>query len=191
MNVGLRELCLTALCAAILVGCRDSGEPPIVAEEVLQLNERADKVGFGVEHHVTSQGIRRATVVADTAYFIEQEGIVELRQMQVTFYGESGEVTSILTAREGVYDWNSGDMTAETDVLVINPEEGRRIETSILQYDASDDRIWSDAPTAMTEADGTVVEGTAFRSDSSMDDIEITSARMVRPGSQPEPESRP
>ncbi len=104
--------------------------------------------------------------------------------MKVTFYNAIGEVTSILTSREGTYEWDSGNMVARTDVVVRNPVEGRRIETSILHYERAADRIWSDAPTQMIEADGTVVEGSAFESNSRMDQADLTSARLVRPAAE-------
>ncbi len=168
--------------ASFLVSCRESGEPPLVAEEILQLNSEANQVVFGLEHYVTTGGIRRALVEADTAFFLEGRSLVELRTLRVTFFNANGEETSVLTSREGTYDWESGDMTATTDVVVVNRAEGRRIETSVLHYSRYEDRIWSDEYTTMTEADGTVVEGTAFDSDSRMERIDLTSPRLTRPG---------
>jgi hypothetical protein len=46
------------------------------------------------------------------------------------------------------------------------------------------DRIWGDEPVTMIEADGTVVEGTAFETNSRMDRVDLTSSRIVRPASQ-------
>ncbi|MEE9133688.1 MAG: LPS export ABC transporter periplasmic protein LptC [Gemmatimonadota bacterium] len=174
--------------AMALVSCRDSGEPPLVAEEVLQLNEKANQVVFGLDHYVTNQGVRRAHIKADTAFFLENESVVELRVMEVTFFDAMGDTTSILTAQEGTYDWSTSNMTAAIDVVVISPREGRRVETSVLNYNSAMDRIWGDQPTTIIEADGTVVEGTAFETNARMDRVDLTSARIVRPGSQPQRE---
>jgi LPS export ABC transporter protein LptC len=178
----------TALLALGLGACGDGGDAPLVAEEILRLNSEANQVVIGLDHYVTSEGIRRAHVEADTAFFLEDKALVELRVMKVTFYNAMGEVTSILTSREGTYEWDSGNMVAQTDVVVRNPVEGRRIETSILYYDRAADRIWSDAPTQMIEADGTVVEGSAFESNSRMDQADLTSARLVRPAGETQSE---
>lgn len=169
------------LAVPLLAACADRGETPLVAEEILQLNAQANQVVIGLEHNVASEGIRRAHVVADTAFFIEDQTIVELLVMQVTFFDATGQVTSILTARMGTYDWDTADMVAEEDVVVINPAEGRRIETSVMYYNRAEDRIWSDAPTQMYEADGTIVEGSAFESNSGLDEVQLTSARLVKP----------
>jgi LPS export ABC transporter protein LptC len=181
---GLAALCL-AFCP---LACGERGEPPLVAEEILQLNPDANQVVFGLEHYVTADGIRRALVEADTAFFIEGRPVVELRVVRVTFYNEDGEETSVLTSQEGTYDWDNGDMTARTDVVVVNRAEGRRLETSVLYYLRPEDRIWSDEHTTMIEADGTIIEGTAFESDSRMEQINLDSPRLTRPGTQQPPE---
>lgn len=178
----------TSCLAFWLLACGESAEPPLVAEEVLQLNPDANQVAFGLEHYVTAGGIRRALVEADTAFFLEGRPVVELRVVRVTFYNEEGEETSILTSREGTYDWDNGDMTAKDDVVVVNRAEGRRLETSVLYYLRPEDRIWSDEHTTMFYADGTIIEGTAFESDSRMEQINLDSPRVTRPGAQPPPE---
>ncbi|MGD2217364.1 MAG: LPS export ABC transporter periplasmic protein LptC [Gemmatimonadales bacterium] len=172
----------------LALACGESGEPPLVAEEILQLNPDANMVMFGLESYVTAGGIRRALVEADTAFFLEGRPIVELRGVRVTFYNEDGEETSVLTSREGTYDRDNGDMTAKEDVVVVNRAEGRRLETSVLYYLRPEDRIWSDKPTTLIEADGTIIEGTAFTSDSRMEQINLDNLRITRPGTQPPPE---
>ncbi len=183
---------VVALCAmgAALLACEDGGETPLVAEDVLQLQAQSDQVVFGLEHYVTSEGVRRAHILADTAFFLENQPVVELRVLEVEFYDSDGLLTSILTSRSGTYDWNTGDMTARDSVVVINPAEGRRIETSIMYYDRVNDRIWSDQPTRMFEADGTIVEGAAFDSDASLTEVRLTSARLQKPEAE-QPQQEP
>jgi LPS export ABC transporter protein LptC len=188
MNKSGMRLWLITTIGAGLVACGDTGEPPLVAEDVLQLNVEANQVVFGLAHWVTSEGIRRARVEADTAFFIEDRALVELRMMHVVFFDAAGDTTSILTSLEGTYDWNTQDMVAERDVVVVNPKDGRRVETSVLYYNRAEDRIWGDQPTKIWEPDGTLVEGTAFETNSRMDRVDLTSPRMVRPGTQPQRE---
>lgn len=186
----IRSAAATMLVILALGACRDQSETPLVAEDILALNEEADQVIFGLDHYVTSDGIRKAHILADTAFNVEERLVIDLRGgMEVTFFDRDGNVTSILTAEEGTYHWDSGNMTARENVVVVSPNEGRRLETSVLNYDRSQDRIWSEETTRMFEPDGTIVEGTAFESDSSMDNIDLTSARFVQPGeasTQPE-----
>jgi LPS export ABC transporter protein LptC len=186
--MGSRVFWVTALVFSAL-SCQDSGEPPLVAEEILQLNPEASQVVFNMQHHMDSEGVRRAYVEADTAYYLENQSLVELRVLKVTFYDSNGAEASILTSKEGRYDWGTGDMIAKVDVVVQN-SKGERIETTVLNYNRIRDRLWSEEPTRMMYADGTIIEGTAFESDSRMEVIELTSATMVRPGSQ-QPEREP
>lgn len=189
LSMSISARAIAALCLAFCpLACGESGEPPLVTEDVLQLNPHASQVVFGLEHYVTADGIRRALVEADTAFFLEGQTIVELRVLRVTFYSADGEETSVLTSREGTYDWDNGDMTANIDVVVENRAEGRRLETSVLYYLRPEDRIWSDKHTTAIYADGTIIEGTAFESDSRMELINLDSPRLTRPGSQPPPE---
>ena len=52
----------TALLALTLaaVACDDAGEPPLVAEDIMLIHEMSDQIVIGLEHYVSSQGIRRA-----------------------------------------------------------------------------------------------------------------------------------
>jgi LPS export ABC transporter protein LptC len=168
------------LLAGALAACQTDGEDPVVTSELLRME--TNQVAIGLEHFVTSEGVRRAHLLADTAYFIEDATSVDLQGVQVTFYDEHGRVSSVLTSREGTYDWETGDMTGRDDVVIIDPNEGRRIETSVIHYDRRRERIWSDEQTRMFEVDGTVVEGSAFESDPGLDEVDLESARLVQPG---------
>lgn len=188
MSESSKRAWLATALAIALAACGESGEPPLVAEDILQLNQEANQVLFGSEHWVTSEGIRRARIEADTAFFIDERATVEIRGMTVVFFDAAGDTTSILTSREGEYDWNSQNMVAKRDVVVVNPKDGRRVETSVLYYNRMEDRIWGDEPTKLYEPDGMITEGTAFETDPQMERVRISSPRMVRPGSQPQRE---
>jgi LPS export ABC transporter protein LptC len=182
MNRKLLRQILVVACLSALTACGDSGEPPLVAEDALSLNEEANQVVFGLEHWVTREGIRRARIMADTAFFIEERAQVELRVMHVVFFDVAGDTTSILTSAKGTYHWNTQDMVAEEDVVVVNPSDGSRIETSVLYYNRGEDRIWGDQSAKMWKSDGTVVEGTSFETNSRMDDVVIGGASVRRAG---------
>ena len=170
---------------SVALSCGDGTEPALVAEELLNL--RTDQVVIGLEHYVTTDGVRRAHLLSDTAFFVEDSSSVDLRGVEVTFFNGLGVVTSTLTSLEGTYDWDTGNMVAIGNVVVVEPDLGRRVETSVMHYDRQRNRIWSDAPTTVYEADGTVIEGTAFESDASLDDVDLTSARISR-RARPDPE---
>ncbi len=169
--------------------CREGNEPTLVAEDVLDQVAEANKVGINIWHLVTAAGVRRAEIEADTAYFLEEKAMVELRGVRATLFDKVGATSSVLTSREGTYYWSTGDMIARKDVVVNNPDEGRTIKTSVLHYEQAADRIWSDQPTEMIYADGTVIRGTSFESNTRMDRVDLTAPEMVRRG--PRPPSEP
>ena len=185
MSMAGTRVWLVAILAAGLTACGESDEPLLVTDDMVQLTREANQVVLGGTMWVTSEGVRRAQVVADTAFIVDEEATVELRVMTVVFYGAAGDTTSILTSREGEYDWYSQNMVARGDVVVVNPKDGRRVETSVVYYDGLDDRIWGDQPTKIWEPDGTLVEGTAFETDPRMDRVELTAPSMAKSGAQP------
>lgn len=156
------------------------GDPGPVAEAAL-LRLQCDQLMVGLEHFLAADGVRRARVVADTACFLEDRATVGLHRVRVTFYDAVGAPSSTLTSDSASYDWLAGDMHAVGNVVVVDAETGRRVETSVLYYERAKEEIWSDQATTMTEPDGTVVEGTGFRSSSGLERVEMENARLTRP----------
>src|SRR6266487_4524389 len=66
-----------------------------------------------------TQGVLRARVRADTAYFFSNSQRAELRNVHVTFYDVTGRPTSTLTSREGTHHWRTGDMEARGNVVLV------------------------------------------------------------------------
>ena len=167
-------------CAAWLAAACGSTEPAPLAEEAL-LRLQCDQLMIGLDHHVATAGVRRARVVADTACFLEGRAQVHLKRVRATFFDAQGQTGSTLTADSAVYDWMTGDMEAFGHVVVVDPATRRQVETSVMRYGRNRDEIWSDRPTTLREPDGTVVEGAGFRSTSSLQRIEMESARLTKP----------
>lgn len=175
-------LMAVALLTGVLSSCAEPDSGSVVTPDLLRLE--TNQVVIGLETFVTTEGVRKAHLVGDTAFFPEDASRVDLTGVRVTFYGSQGEVSSILTSKEGTYDWETGDMVGRGDVVVLDPDDGRRVETQVMHYDRNAERIWSDAPTRVFEADGTEIEGTAFESDPGLDEVNLESARLVRPGAR-------
>lgn len=143
-----------------LVSCQEAGvRPPGIAEAA----DTADQVLFGLKHNVLQQGIRRSFVEADTAFIYEPTQTAELRNLKVTFYNDEGGISSVLTAREGTYNMQSGAMTARQNV-VATASDGRVLRTSILHYDPATQKIRTDAHFTVDKG-GDHGEGDGFTSD--------------------------
>jgi LPS export ABC transporter protein LptC len=126
----------------VVLGCGEGVKPTattIVADS-------ADQVLITMTHYVTTEGIRRAKVQADTAYFFNNTQLAELRVVRVTFYDAQGAETSTLTAREGTFHWRSQDMEGRGNVVAIRKSDGGTLHTEALRYNQTQNKVTSDLP---------------------------------------------
>lgn len=160
---------------AIVLGaataCTGMETPPTT----LTAADSADQVGYGVTHILTADGVRRMRLVADSAYAYLGPQRHELFGITVTFYSPDGVETSTLTAREGTYDWRTGNMEARGDVVTVTPE-GNRLETSVLRYERDANLIVGPAAFRWRTPEQDV-EGEAFTSDPELRNVQTTRAR--------------
>jgi LPS export ABC transporter protein LptC len=154
-----------------LAACSSIDQPPTTATTA----DSADQIGYGVFHYMTSDGVRRLKLEADSAYMYESSQRHKLFGIRVTFYGPEGRETSTLTARDGNYDWRTGDMEARGDVVVVSPDN-RRLETTVLRYERANDRIVGPERFLWVTPEQRV-EGDAFTSDPEIRNVETQGVR--------------
>ncbi|MDH5804139.1 MAG: LPS export ABC transporter periplasmic protein LptC [Gemmatimonadota bacterium] len=148
-----------------LQACGKVEGPPILESG----RDSATTVVFGLETVVTTNGLPRARVVADSAYQYDATQTFELWEVTVTFYNAQGGESSTLTSREGTYQVRTGDMEAREDVVAVTPD-GRRLETSILKFLRAANQIESTAPFTY-QAPGRNIAGSGFVSDPDFRDV--------------------
>jgi LPS export ABC transporter protein LptC len=164
-------LALACVLGGALPACSSLDQPPVTATAA----DSADQIGYGVFHYMTSDGVRRLKLEADSAYMYERTQRHRLFGIRVTFYAPDGRETSTLTAIAGHYDWRTGNMEAQGDVVVVSPDS-RRLETTLLQYERSADRIVGPQPFVWITPEQRV-EGDAFTSDPELRNVQTTRAR--------------
>jgi LPS export ABC transporter protein LptC len=160
-----------ALVAWAAAACGGADQPPTTVTAA----DSADQIGYGVTHYLTVDGVRRMRLQADSVYAYFNSQRHQLFGLHVTFYSPDGAETSQLTAREGTYDWQTGDMEARGDVVAWSPD-GRRLTTSVLRYDRRTDQISGPEPFVWTTPQQRV-EGEAFTSDPDLRNVHTTRAR--------------
>jgi LPS export ABC transporter protein LptC len=126
-------------------------------------------------------------VQADSAYYYEGSQQWELFQLTVTFYDQEGNETSTLTSDEGTYEWRDGDMQARENVVGVTPD-GRRLTTSILNYEKTTNRLVGPAAFVF-DAPDQHLEGASFTSDPNFTDVRAQDVRGT-PGQIQPSESR-
>jgi LPS export ABC transporter protein LptC len=174
-----------AALAAALGACGGGGARPTATVSAV---DSADQVLEGFSHYVTSDGVRRSHIEADTAYFYENTQTAQLRRPRVTFYDPKGAEASHLTAERGTYKWQDGGMEAAGKVVVTTPD-GRRLESEALKFDAKANQISTDQRFSFQRGDDHI-RGTSFRSDPDFKNVVTDQPRgvagkgMLLPGQQ-------
>ncbi len=126
---------------------------------------------YGSRFVLADQGISRAQMHSDTAYFFDDNTRMEFENPVVTFFTATGTKDAVLTARHGTYNSRTSNMIARRDVVVVS-EDGRRLTTPELIYNQQRNEISSDSAFRLTEPNREV-SGIGFRSDPNMKNILI------------------
>lgn len=157
------------LAAVIFTACSEKKTLPTARRSALA--DSADQVMFGLKFSLTDQGVSRARLVADTAYFFDDNTRIELDKVHTTFFNTAGIKDAVLTSERGTYTQRLGNMVARKNVVVVS-EDGRRLTTSELLYSTGRNEISSDSAFVLTEPNRRL-EGIGFRSDPNMSNIRI------------------
>jgi LPS export ABC transporter protein LptC len=165
----MRALVVFALVLVGAIACSQKKQPPVAAHSPLA--DSADQVMYGARFNLTDKGLQRANLVADTAYFFEDNTRIELENVHTTFFTTTGAKNAVLTSERGRYNNRTNNMVARKNVVVVS-EDGRRLTTPELNYNQQTNEISSDSAFVMTEPNRRV-EGIGFRSDPDMKNIRI------------------
>ncbi len=178
MNLAFTRAAAMGVCMAALLGCDNRTAPPVVRGSALA--DSADQVMYGAHFNLTDKGLSRAELLADTAYFFDDNTRIELRKVGATFFTTTGARDAYLTARRGTYRSRLGSMLARDHVVVIT-EEGRRLVTSELRFDQAMNEISSDSAFVLTEP-GRRLAGIGFKSDPNMQNVRILKTKSGSTG---------
>ena len=160
---------LVALSVLCIGACQPESTTPVAESTVLP--DSADQVLFGVRFFMTDAGVRKAELVADTAYMYDDNTRTEMRVVNTTFFKTSGEKDATLTAEQGTYNVRLGSMEARGNVVVISTD-GRKLETEQLRYDPARNEISGDSAFVMTDPERRI-SGVGFITDPDMNNVKV------------------
>jgi LPS export ABC transporter protein LptC len=126
--------------------------------------DTADQVLIDMTHYVTNDGVVRARVRADTAFFYQNSQSVEMRNVHITFYDTDGRETSTMSAKDGTYHWATGDMEGRGSVVVVGAGDGRTLKSEVMRYKQATNQVSSDQPFVFDGPDRHI-KGEGFTSD--------------------------
>lgn len=155
-------------CAA-LAGCNEKGATP---NAVVTASDSADQVLFGFVHFLTRDGVREGQVEADTAFFYDPSQTTVLKNMTLVFIDSTGKENATITSRFGTYKWQTGNMTADSNV-VLRSHDGRVLKTEKLLYDATTKQLSSDLFFTFDNKEEHL-QGDGFKSDLKFEHITVT-----------------
>lgn len=161
------RLLAVAIVLAGLAACTDEGPSNIVDDTF-----PGESLLYNMQSYLHTDGTRTGTIIADSAYTFPDSSRIDLFGMEMTLYHDdaspgsrAGRDRARIQARLGKLNTRTEELTAIGDVVARVVDQGLEITTSILQYDPTSERIWSDSATVIRTDDGSVTRGTSFNSD--------------------------
>jgi LPS export ABC transporter protein LptC len=118
---------------------------------------RADLQIKEVDLEEEARGVRWR-LKAEQALMFEKTGLTQLRKL-VAHIQQRGRAWTIV-GDEGDLDRKSNDVEVRHNVVVTS-DDGLRLETAVLRWDAARKRLWTDTPVTLTR-DGSVVKGSGL-----------------------------
>ena len=161
MKIGRVLILAGALGCSGFAACNEGGG--VKPSTVVSATDSADQVLYGFVHFLTRNGVREGQVEADTAYFYDPTQTTVLRNMKLVFIDSIGTETATITSKVGTYKWQTGNMTADTNVM-LKSHDGRVLKSEQLFYDATKKELTT--PLFFTYDNvGDHIQGEGFRSD--------------------------
>ena len=162
---------LSIFLAIVLVSAcnRQSRQPPVAKHS--RLADSADQIMFGAKFNMTDNGVARALLYGDTAFFFDANTRVELENVHTTFFATTGAKSGILTSQHGTYHTQSGLMTARGNV-VVKSEDGRELRSQEVNFDQTHNQIFTDSAFVETDS-GHSMAGVGFRADPDLKNVHV------------------
>lgn len=160
----IKALWAIIVVGAFVVACQK--EAPVESLTQAESFLDADGVIMGGEHTITnSEGIRTAYLRFDTMYQWQDSTDWHLRGVDLTVFNEDdGSERGRVTSLRGIFNPQDEALTAQGDVVLVIPQEQRRLETEELHYDPDQRKLWSDSSFVMYEGTRTR-QGSCFTTD--------------------------
>jgi LPS export ABC transporter protein LptC len=155
-----------------VVAC-EAGAPVAAIVEDSRFRD-ADGITIGGTHvFLNSEGVRESYMVFDTMLQWRDSLDYHLIGVNLTVNFEDGSERVRVTADQGRMDSRGDRFVARGNVVLVVPDEGRRLESVELHYDPNAERIWSDSAFVMTVPGRNPVRGQSFTSDLTFENFSV------------------
>jgi LPS export ABC transporter protein LptC len=170
----MRALWGALLGAAVVAtaSCRDTNQPPVAATPGVA--DSADQVLFNARFLLTTRGIQRAEVRADTAYILDNQTRLSLRKAHAVFTTETGAPQGTMDADRAVYRTGTQVLEGWGDV-VVRMVDGSTLKSPHVVYNQAAHQITSDTTYSTSDPRRGTSTGIGFISNQS-----FTSGKCLR-----------
>jgi LPS export ABC transporter protein LptC len=130
------------------------------AARVESLGPSPSKADLQIKHvdlEEEAKGVRWR-LKAEQALLFDQEGQTQLRKLVANV--QQRERAWTIVGDEGELDKNTNNVEVRRNVIVTS-DDGIRLETSVLRWDAAGKRLWTDAPVTLSR-EGSIVRGSGL-----------------------------
>ena len=135
-----RRVALAVLGAGLIVGCRGSQAPPVVAKTAA---DSAEQVLYGVRSLLTTNGVQRGELLADTGFVYDDQTRFDLRRVTAKFTTETGQPYGTMRADRGAYSLRTQVLEGWGNA-VITLSDGRTLKSPHLVYNQATNLVSSD-----------------------------------------------
>lgn len=149
-----------------LVSCSRTDEPPNQSQDTKFPESILEKATITM----TSAGLRRAIVAADTLYVFEKEDSTSAIDVKIDFYNDKGQYQSTMTARRGLVRQKRETFSVWGDVVVKN--DSARLESQSLNWDSKRNLITTD-DFVRFERRNDIIMGFGLEADSKLENVRI------------------
>jgi LPS export ABC transporter protein LptC len=157
------SLALTLAAFSFAVACKDTNTPPVVSGATAA--DSADQMFLGMKTILTTKGVQRADLTADTAFVLEDQTRFDLRKPHVIFTTETGAPQGTMEAHRGVYSTRLQTLEGWGDV-VVKMVDGRTLKSPHVVYNQMNHTVMSDTSYTITRGND-VQSGIGFTADQS------------------------
>ncbi len=149
-----------AMSLSAMGACRDTQKPPVAAAQTVA--DTADQMFLGMRTLLTTKGVNRADLTADTAYILDDQTRFDMRNPHVTFTTETGAPQGTMEGKRGVYSTRTQILEGWGDVLV-KLVDGRMLRSPHVIYNQMAHTITSDTSYTIARG-GDTQSGIGFQS---------------------------
>jgi LPS export ABC transporter protein LptC len=165
-----RAFVAAAAGALILAACSKQGSKPPVKTGA-SLADSAEQVMQNVHYVLTSGGVQRGELFADSAYIFDDNTRYVLKNPRTTFNTEAGVKNGTMKADRGRYNLRQQVLEGFGNV-VITSTEGRKLTSPYVKYNQALNEVSSDTNFTMVEP-GRTLSGIGFKADPQLQHVQV------------------